>query len=60
MTGVKAPLRNRTIKACSHGMKANAKAKKIKEPAKEIEENISKIKENFRFSFSLSLGMNGP
>ena len=60
MTGVKAPLRNRTIKACSQRVKANPKAKNIKEPATEIEEKISKIKENFRFSFSLSLGVNGP
>ena len=53
MTGVKAPLLNRTIKAYSHRVKTNAKAKKIKE-------KISNIKENFIYSFSFSLGVNDP
>ena len=55
------------LKAYSHRVKANTKAKKIKEQAKEVKEKISNIKENFRFcstrtglnNFYISIGFLG-
>ena len=46
----------RTVKACSHRAKVNAKAKKIKEQSEEIK----KITGKHQRKFSLSLGVGRP
>ena len=48
------------IKARSHRVKANAKAKKVKEQSEEIKEKKFKHQGKFSLSRLLSLGVNSP